>query len=320
MSARGLVDLLASVVWVAWFVEVVKLVHAVIARVKQRDLVMSGAGLRDRFAVRIAALVIVISPVSVASSAGAFAAQPSLPASPSISVSALVPHGSVRPKRDDRLLPTPVPSERGAVLPELAALGLTSLAAATAVRRAGRQRRISQMSCMLGEVAAPLSPDITTDAQRFEAFIDAAALATDPVEIMNLLCAGLELIEGQSLANASRYGWWTGDGFDARVRSLVVDAACKLAPIAVDAGDQRIAQWGMEQARLVNPYDETLYRVAIESAALAGNARWAYRMWTQCNEMMNELAPGSLPSTTTEQAYLAALRLFDSNRDGVVGA
>lgn len=65
VTLGGLVDLLALAVWVTWAVEMVKLVRAVIDRLRHPERAMA-AGLRDHLALKIAALVLVLTPLVVA--------------------------------------------------------------------------------------------------------------------------------------------------------------------------------------------------------------------------------------------------------------
>ena len=64
-----------------------------------------------------------------------------------------------------------------------------------------------------------------------------------------------------------------------------------------------LAQWGLGQARLVDPYSESLSRVAMQVAAAAGDADRLRREWRECRRRIDELDPGSSPSPRTERLY-----------------
>jgi DNA-binding SARP family transcriptional activator len=121
---------------------------------------------------------------------------------------------------------------------------------------------------------------------------------------MALLRASLALVEGEPLANAlAGYAWWESEGHGARIAAVLVDAACNLAALAVDAGHFELAQWGLEQARLVDTYSEAITRAAMQVAAAAGDADRLRREWRECQRRIDELDPGSTPSPRTERLY-----------------
>ena len=118
------------------------------------------------------------------------------------------------------------------------------------------------------------------------------------------LRAALNLIESEPLANAlSGYAWWEAEGHGARIAAVLANAACNLAALAVDAGLFDLAQWGLEKARLVDPYSESLSRTAMQVAAAAGDADRLRREWRECQRRVDELDPGSSPSPRTERLY-----------------
>ena len=99
------------------------------------------------------------------------------------------------------------------------------------------------------------------------------------------------------MANAlSGYAWWEAEGHAARIAAVLVNAAGNLAALAVDAGLFDLAQWGLAQARLVDPYSEAISRAAMQVAAAAGDADRLRREWRECQRRIDELDPGSTPS------------------------
>jgi DNA-binding SARP family transcriptional activator len=145
---------------------------------------------------------------------------------------------------------------------------------------------------------------VTTDAQRATALALEGSRAEDPADAMELLRAALALVEGEPMANAlSGYTWWDAEGHGARLAAVLVNAANDLAALAVDAGLFDLAQWGLSQARLVDPYSEALSRTAMQVAAAAGDADRLRREWRECQRRVDELDPGSSPSPRTERLY-----------------
>ena len=84
---------------------------------------------------------------------------------------------------------------------------------------------------------------------------------------------------------------------------MLVDAACNLAALAVQSEEYDLAQWGLERARLVDPYSESLSRAAMQVAAAGGDADRLRREWRECQRRVDELDPGSSPSPRTERLY-----------------
>lgn len=149
-----------------------------------------------------------------------------------------------------------------------------------------------------------VSPLVTVDALRAEALVDEADEATDPEESIALLRAALDLVEGEPLAGIlTGYGWWGAEGHERRIAARLVDGACRLARLATEGGYLDLARWGLEQARLVEPYSEVLSRVAMQVAAVAGDADRLHREWEECRRRVDELDPGGFPSEATERLY-----------------
>jgi DNA-binding SARP family transcriptional activator len=149
-----------------------------------------------------------------------------------------------------------------------------------------------------------VSGAVTTDVQRAADLATAGGAAEDPDVAMALLRASLTLVEGEPLANAlSGYTWWESEGHGGRIAAVLVNAANNLAALAVEAGLFDLAQWGLAQARLVDPYSESLSRTAMQVAAAAGDDDRLRREWRECQRRVDELDPGSSPSPRTERLY-----------------
>ncbi len=149
-----------------------------------------------------------------------------------------------------------------------------------------------------------LSPRVTVDVQRAEALAAEAKAQSDPDAAIALYRAALVLVEGEPLANAlSGYAWWEAEGHGGRIVAVLVDAACAMASLASVAGFFDLARWGLEQARIVEPYSEALSRSAMELAAAEGDADRLRLEWRECQRRADTLDPGSSPSARTESLY-----------------
>lgn len=149
-----------------------------------------------------------------------------------------------------------------------------------------------------------MAAEVTLDAARLVALTAAADAAASTEEAMALLRAALSLVDGEPLAGIlSGYAWWRGEGHEQRLAGTAVDAACALARLASAAGAHDLARWGVAQARLVDPYSETLARVAMVAAARGGDGARLRREWLECQRRVEELDPGTAPSASTEHLY-----------------
>jgi DNA-binding SARP family transcriptional activator len=149
-----------------------------------------------------------------------------------------------------------------------------------------------------------VSERVTVDVQRAAALAAAGCSQADPDAAIAHFRAALELVEGEPLANAlSGYSWWEAEGHGGRIAAVLVDAACSMAALACDAGRFGLARWGLERARLVEPYSETLSRAAMRLAAAEGDADRLRLEWRDCQRRVDALDPGSSPSSRTESLY-----------------
>ena len=149
-----------------------------------------------------------------------------------------------------------------------------------------------------------LSPHVTVDVQRAVVLAAEGKSQSDPTAAIAYLRAALALVEGEPLANAlSGYAWWEAEGHGGRIAAVLVDAACLMAALATDAKLFDLARWGLEQARLVEPYSEALSRAAMQVAAAEGDADRLRLEWRDCQRRIDSLDPGGSPSARTEALY-----------------
>jgi DNA-binding SARP family transcriptional activator len=165
-----------------------------------------------------------------------------------------------------------------------------------------------------------LSLEVTVDVQRAATLATEAKTHDDAQLAMAHYRAALDLVEGEPLANAlSGYSWWEAEGHGARIAAVLVGAGCRLAALAADAGLFDLGRWGLERARLVEPYSEALSRAAMELAAAEGDADRLRLEWRECQRRVDALDPGSSPSSRTETLYgeLSRRVLVGARRDDV---
>jgi len=154
-----------------------------------------------------------------------------------------------------------------------------------------------------------VSPHVTIDVHRAIALATEGRAQADPAVAIAHFRAALDLVEGEPLANAlSGYSWWEAEGHGGRIAAVLVDAACSMAVLAADGGHFELARWGLERARLVEPYSEALSRAAMQLAAAEGDADRLRFEWRECQRRVDALDPGSSPSTRTESLYGALSR------------
>ena len=150
-----------------------------------------------------------------------------------------------------------------------------------------------------------VSAKVTVDVQRAIALASEGKAQDDADLAIAYFRAALDLVEGEPLANAlSGYSWWEAEGHGGRIAAVLVDAACAMAALAGDADYFELARWGLERARLVEPYSEALSRAAMQLAAAEGDADRLRLEWRDCQRRVDSLDPGSSPSA----AHRVALR------------
>ena len=149
-----------------------------------------------------------------------------------------------------------------------------------------------------------LSPHVTVDVERAIALTQEGAAQADPDASIAFYRAALELVEGEPLANVlSGYAWWEAEGHGGRVAAALVDAACAMAALTAASAHYELGRWGLDQARIVEPYSEALSRAAMQLAAAEGDADRLRLEWRECQRRVDALDPGGSPSARTESLY-----------------
>ena len=149
-----------------------------------------------------------------------------------------------------------------------------------------------------------LSESIRVDVVQAMSLCAAAREAESDEASIALYRAALSLVEGEPLSGAlSGYSWWRAEGYDARITVALVEAACRLSELAVQAELFDLARWALEQGRMIDAYSELLSRSAMTLAASSGDFARLRREWLECQRRADELDPGCLPSEPTARLF-----------------
>ena len=116
-----------------------------------------------------------------------------------------------------------------------------------------------------------LGPFVTTDLARFGDLVKRSRHTADDDEALNLLRQAILLLRGQPFEGARGYEWAFADGTVSEVEAIIADAAHRLARIALERGDHRLATMAALQGLKAVPGSEPLYRDRMEAAHLAGD-------------------------------------------------
>ncbi|MHB1956405.1 MAG: bacterial transcriptional activator domain-containing protein, partial [Sulfobacillus sp.] len=86
------------------------------------------------------------------------------------------------------------------------------------------------------------------------------------------LTAALSLVRGMPFEGVAdgTYGWATTEMIVSDIEYGVLDAARRLARLALGCGDHDRARWAAEKGLVVSPYDRDLWSLLLEVAAVRG--------------------------------------------------
>ncbi len=117
-----------------------------------------------------------------------------------------------------------------------------------------------------------VGPEVGCDWNRFQGLVRAARIAA-PRQSVALLRSALELIEGRPFQGspAGTYQWAFDEQFVSAIEVAAVDAAHRLAELALDADDPDTAIWATRRGHLVVPDHEGLYRTRMRAYARRGD-------------------------------------------------
>lgn len=117
-----------------------------------------------------------------------------------------------------------------------------------------------------------LGPDVGCDWTRFQALATAAKVAAPP-RALSLLVTALALVKGRPFdsTTSGTYQWAFDEQVVSAIEVAVVDAASRVADLALDADDPDLAIWATRQGHLVVPDHEGLYRARMHAYAQTGD-------------------------------------------------
>jgi Bacterial transcriptional activator domain len=121
-----------------------------------------------------------------------------------------------------------------------------------------------------GQIAR-LSPLVHNDAGLIEAALRESD--ADPQLAMAVLREALALVRGRPFDAPSGYEWAYSELHVAHAERVVVDAAHRLAALALGVGEWRVALWASEQGLLVAVCDESLYQDRMRALHAGGDVR-----------------------------------------------
>ena len=147
-----------------------------------------------------------------------------------------------------------------------------------------------------------LSDAVVTDVARLEARVGWAATADDAAAV-GVLREGLTLVRGRPFTARSGYGWANADQLVFRAEQLVVDAAHRLAVLALAAQDPDAAVWATTVGLRGRPGDETLYQLRMRAFGVMGNRGSVRSAMNELCAQLQDLAGVDEPSDETAELY-----------------
>lgn len=119
-----------------------------------------------------------------------------------------------------------------------------------------------------------------SDWHRFSALLPPAGVG-DAAEQAAVLARALSLVRGEPFSELppTGFGWVATELLLSEVEVAVIAAARRLADLALDAGDGRLAGWACGQGLLVSPTEQELNAGALRAAAAGGNADTLAQAW-----------------------------------------
>ncbi|MPZ28924.1 MAG: LysM peptidoglycan-binding domain-containing protein [Micromonosporaceae bacterium] len=149
-----------------------------------------------------------------------------------------------------------------------------------------------------------LGPDVGCDWTRFQTLI-AAARTADTAKAATLLRNALTLIRGTPFDGAAGngYQWVYDEQIISEIEVAAVDAAHRLAELALDTEDIDLAIWAARQGHLVTPGHEGLYRARMRAHALAGDLDAVHQTFREAQRAAQALDPLDDVQPDTHQLY-----------------
>ncbi|MPZ28977.1 MAG: LysM peptidoglycan-binding domain-containing protein [Micromonosporaceae bacterium] len=149
-----------------------------------------------------------------------------------------------------------------------------------------------------------LGPDVGCDWTRFQTLVAAARTAA-PARAGVVLRNALTLVRGTPFDGAagSGYQWVYDEQIISEIEVAAVDAAHRLAELALDTEDADLAIWAARQGHLVTPGHEGLYRARMRAHALAGDLDAVHQTFREAQRAAQALDPLDDVQPDTHQLY-----------------
>ena len=117
-----------------------------------------------------------------------------------------------------------------------------------------------------------LSPEVTSDLERFEKHLVVARQQRAP-EAIGTLRAALDLVRGEpfgGVMSSQFFEWVASEHLDLTIVARVVDAAQDLGEYALDDGDYETVTWAVEKGLQLEPTREELFRLWMHALGRTG--------------------------------------------------
>ena len=117
-----------------------------------------------------------------------------------------------------------------------------------------------------------LSPEVTSDWERFEKHL-LVARQQRPPEAISSLRAALDLVNGEPFSgvmSSQFFEWVASEHLDLAIVARVVDAAQDLGQYALDGGDFETVVWAVEKGLQLEPTREELFRLWMHALGRTG--------------------------------------------------
>lgn len=150
-----------------------------------------------------------------------------------------------------------------------------------------------------------LSDDIGCDWTRASQLIRLAK-GRQPTERIALLRAALELVAAAPGRDATTtaFAWLTEDhAVYGHIERLLVDAACDLGDLALEAAEPAVASWAAAKGLAVVPGCEAMFRVQMKSAAATGSQRGVHDAYAAARRAASEIGPWVEVDVETEDLF-----------------
>lgn len=163
-----------------------------------------------------------------------------------------------------------------------------------------------------------LGPEVGCDWTRFQALMAAARTAAPP-HAAQLLRQALELVQGSPFEAPAggAYQWAYDEQLVSVIEVAVIDAAYRLAELALEADDPDLAVWATRQGHLVTPDHEGLYRARMRAHAALGDLDAVHQAFREAQRAAQAFDALEDVQTETQQLYQ---QLYGRGRRAARGA